>query len=527
MARRLNSRPSVARVGDQPVFERVLGNGLKALVLPRKGVQIVVCDLFYPVGSFDEPPGKSGIAHFLEHMLFKGTERFPKGQIDQLAFLAGGQANAETGEDRTHYWFSLPADHWELALEIEADRMVHARFDPREVEAERQVIGEERARDLESPLIRLDQTHQALSYLRHPYRDPVLGWPEDLALIGAEDLEAFYRRHYRPDGAVLVLAGDVEPEQVLDRAVAHFGAIPPGDVQRPPARVGVEAPQTGRRDFVMDEAEALPRGLLGWHTVPEDHPDAPALDVLADLLSAGRRSRLWRSLVDEDRLVAWVEAAHACGRQAGQFFVQLEAAEDQIDPAEVEEAIAEVVADLAEIGPAPEELARVRNRLEAGWRWEQEDLLALAAASARPPSGATGATGRPSTPPRWPSTPPPSAASPRSTSSNPTSPPAGCSAPTTPSPSPTAVLGAASSRALAKPSAAVATTATVGLTNVEGSTKAARIDAEAGRLPAPADGARATACASSTSAGRASAWRPSTSTSKAAGSARPCPASRP
>jgi zinc protease len=378
MARRLKSHPSVARVGDQPVFERVLGNGLKVLVLPRKGVRIAVCDLFYPVGSFDEPPGKSGIAHFLEHMLFKGTERFPKGRIDQLAFLAGGQANADTGEDRTHYWFSLPAEQWELALEIEADRMVHAQFDPREVEAERQVIGEERARDLESPLIRLDQTHQALSYLRHPYRDPVIGWPEDLSSIGAEDLEAFYRKHYRPDGAVLVLAGDVEPGRVLDRATAHFGAIPPGTARRLPRRDDLEAPQTGRRDFVMDESEALPRGILGWHTVTEDHADSPALEVLADILSAGRRSRLWRSLVDEDRLVGWVEAAHACGRQGGQFFVQLEAVEDQIDPAEVEEAVAEVIADLAEIGPAPEELARVRNRFEAGWRWDQEDLLALA-----------------------------------------------------------------------------------------------------------------------------------------------------
>ena len=128
----------------------------------------------------------------------------------------------------------------------------------------------------------------------------------------------------------------------------------------------------------MDDPDALPRGILGWHTVPEDHPDSPALEVLADILSAGRRSRLWRSLVDEDRMVGWVEAAHACGRQAGQFLIQLEAAEDQIDPTEVEEAVADVIADLAETGPAPEELARVRNRFEAGWRWDQEDLLALA-----------------------------------------------------------------------------------------------------------------------------------------------------
>lgn len=377
MARRLKSRPTVARVGAQPVYERVLGNGLKVLALPRKGVRIVVCDLFYPVGSVDEPPGKSGIAHFLEHMLFKGTERFPKGRIDQLAFIAGGQANADTSDDRTHYWFSLPAEQWELALEIEADRMRDARFDPREVEAERQVIGEERARDNESPLMRLDQTHQALSYLRHPYRNPVIGWPQDLASITVEDLEAFYHQHYRPDGTTLVLAGELDPERVLDRAEAHFGAIPrgPGRPERP---LWDEPPQTGRRDFTLTEPDTLPRGTLGWHTVPEGHPDAPVLDVLADILSAGRRSRLWRALVEGDRLAAWVEAAQAAGRRGGQFFIQLEGIDDRIDPAEAEDVIFDALAEMAERGPTAEELTRVRNRLEAGWRWDQEDLLALA-----------------------------------------------------------------------------------------------------------------------------------------------------
>lgn len=378
MARRLKSRPTVARVGAQPVYERVLDNGLKVLVLPRKGVRIAVCDLFYPVGSADEPPGKSGIAHFLEHMMFKGTERFPKGRIDQLAFVAGGQANADTGEDRTHYWFSLPAEQWELALEIEADRMRDAHFDPREVEAERQVIGEERARDNESPLIRLDQTHQALSYLRHPYRNPVIGWPLDFASITVADLEAFHHRHYRPDGATLVLAGELDPELVLDRAAAHFGDIPRGAALADAPAAWDEPPQTGRRDFTLTEPDVLPRGALGWHAVAEGHPDAPVLDVLADILSAGRRSRLWRALVEGDRLAAWVEASRAAGRRGGQFFIQLEGIDDRIDPAEAEEIIFDALAEMAEHGPTADELTRVRNRLEAGWRWDQEDLLALA-----------------------------------------------------------------------------------------------------------------------------------------------------
>src|SRR6476619_1219871 len=230
MARRLTARPSPAWVGDLPVFERTLANGFKALVLPRTHAPVVICDLYYPVGSYNEPPGKTGLAHFVEHMLFKGTERFPKGQIDRLAFVAAGQSNAETGEDSTHYWFAFPSDRWELALAIEADRMRGANFDPREVEAERHVIVEERARDLDSPAGRLDQTHLALSYLHHPYRNPILGWPDDLSRISADDLRAFYRLHYRPDGAVLVVVGDVEPEAALDRVEAHFGPIHRGDV---------------------------------------------------------------------------------------------------------------------------------------------------------------------------------------------------------------------------------------------------------------------------------------------------------
>ena len=192
MARRSTPSPSGPE-DDLEVHERTLENGLKALVLPRRRAPIVLCDLHYPVGSFDEPSGRTGLAHFVEHMLFKGSERFPKGQIDRQVLLAGGQSNAETSEDSTHFWFAFPRECWELALAIEADRMRGARFDPDEIEAERRVIIEERARELSSPQARLDQTHLAVTYLRHPYRNPILGWPEDNARIGPDDLRAFYR----------------------------------------------------------------------------------------------------------------------------------------------------------------------------------------------------------------------------------------------------------------------------------------------------------------------------------------------
>ncbi len=377
MARRLTARPSPAWVGDLPVYERTLANGLKTLVLPRRHAPVVVCDLYYPVGSFDEPAGKTGLAHFVEHMLFKGTERYPKGQIDRLAFVAAGQSNAETGEDSTHYWFAFPSDRWELALAIESDRMLGATFDPVEIAAERQVIAEERAREQESPFGRLDQAHLAASYIRHPYRNPILGWPDDLERIEVADLKSFYRRHYRPDGAVLVVVGDVDADRALDACEARF-ALLPADGPRRPAPAVHEPRQIGRRHFEVVEAESVPRGLFGWHTVPLGHPDGPALDVLSDLLTCGRRSRLWDALVERDRLATWVETGQEGAKRAGQFLLQIEAVPGGA-PAKIGRAIAEIFADLADQGPTAAELERSRNRLEAAWRWEQEDLAGLAA----------------------------------------------------------------------------------------------------------------------------------------------------
>ncbi len=377
MPRRFKARPSAPRVGDLPVFEQTLKNGLRALILPRRRLPIVVCDLFYPVGSFDEPPGKTGIAHFLEHMMFKGTPRIPKGQIDQLAFIAGGQANAETGEDCTHFWFQFPADRWEVAIQIEADRMTMARLDPDEVEAERKVIAEERAREMESPQARLDQMHQLASYVKHPYRNPVLGWPEDVASISGEDLVAFCRAHYRPDGAVLVVAGDVEPAEALKKIDSHLGSLAPGKAARP-VRGGDEPAQTGRRSFTLRERDVLPRGLFGWHTVPRGHRDAPVLDVLADLLGTGRQSRLWKAIVEEEKLATWIETQHVGSQRAGQFFVQVETLPG-VDPALVEKRLLGILHGVARRAPAEDELARARHRLEAGWRWEQEDIAGLAA----------------------------------------------------------------------------------------------------------------------------------------------------
>ena len=378
MARRSTANLAPAWSGALAVCERRLANGLQVLVLPRHHAPVVVCDLYYPVGSVHEPAGKTGLAHFVEHMLFKGTRRFPKGQIDRLAFVAAGQSNAETGEDLTHYWFAFPSNRWELALAIEADRMRGASFDPHEVEAERQVIIEERARDAESPLSRLDSAHLTHSYVRHPYRNPILGWPDDFASIEVADLKRFYRQHYHPDGAILVIVGDVEADRALDAAAKWFEPIAATGAEPSCPPSIAEPAQVGRRDFHLVEPESVARGLFGWHTVPQGHPDGPALDVLSDILSCGRRSRLWDALVEEQRLATWIDTGQEAAKFAGQFLLQVEAMPG-VDRGKLERAILETIRTIASDGPNSGELVRSRHRLEAAWRWEQEDLAGLAA----------------------------------------------------------------------------------------------------------------------------------------------------
>ena len=323
-----------------------------------------------PVGSYDEPTGKTGLAHFVEHMLFKGTERFPKGQIDRLAFVAAGQSNAETGEDSTHYWFAFPSDRWELALAIESDRMGGATFDPAEVEAERQVIAEERARDQESPFSRLDHQHLVTSYVRHPYRNPILGWPDDLERIERGRPQVLLsrplparrrgpgdRRRRRPGPRPGRLRGAIR------RACSDEPARPPPAFEEPR--------QVGRRDFRLVEPESVARGLFGWHTVPLGHPDGPALDILSDLLTCGRRSRLWDHLVEREKLATWVETGQEGARRAGQFLLQVEAVPGA-DPDRIDRAIADEIsptrrrgADRGRAGPV-EEPARSRLAMGAG-----------------------------------------------------------------------------------------------------------------------------------------------------------------
>src|SRR5689334_13129261 len=212
----------------EDVRKTVLPNGLVVLTKELHTSPIVTSMIWYRVGSRNEELGQTGKSHFLEHMLFKGTDRFQKGQIDLLTLKNGGGNNAFTSHDFTAYYFNFASDRWDIALEIEADRMVNCTFEADEFEAEKKVVIEELKGNLDSPWGLLLQELDASAYKVHPYRNPIVGWLQDVERATAAEQQAYYRRHYHPNNAVLVLVGDFETDRVLERVNEVFQAHPAG-----------------------------------------------------------------------------------------------------------------------------------------------------------------------------------------------------------------------------------------------------------------------------------------------------------
>jgi zinc protease len=360
---------SAAPGGTAQVLRRTLPNGLTVMAEARRTAPVVTVMMWYRVGSRDEVPGETGVAHFVEHLMFKGTGRLAKGEIDRLTMQAGGSNNAFTGPDYTAYVFNLPADQWRLALRIEADRMRNSRFAPGEFEAERQVVIEERRGGEDDPGERLHEQTNGVAFLAHPYRSPVIGWMSDLTRLTREQVVQFYRRYYVPANATCVVVGDVNPAAVLQEARRVFATVPQlAAVTRPQPE---EPPQTGeRRTTVRADAQA-PRLQVQFHTPRRDHPHQAPLEVVAQALSGGKSSRLYRRLVDGEQLATEVSAdvADALDPDATRFVVTLKPG------ASLEKAEAALLDELRRLTRAPlsaDEVSKARNQLETAFLEEQD-----------------------------------------------------------------------------------------------------------------------------------------------------------
>ena len=369
-------------VGAQEVVEATLDNGLRVLLQEDHRSPVASFQIWYRAGSRDERIGLTGLSHYLEHMMFKGTPTYGPGVFSKLVETAGGQDNAFTSRDVTAYHVTVAAEQLDLVLELEADRMRHLLLLPREVDAERKVVMEERrTRTEDDPVGALAELFSTVAFGAHPYRLPTIGLAQDIERLTASDLRSWYETYYRPNNAIVAVVGDFRAPELLDKIRMRFGVVPRGP--DPPRVTVVEPEQRGERRVWLRKEAQLPVVFLGYPVPNHRSGDAYPLEVLSTVLSGGRTSRLYRRLVYEERLA--LEAAGDYPRltldpDTFTFYVTVlpgrtvEEAETALD-AEVERLRTELISE--------EELRRAQNQLEAAYLFGQDSLFNRSASLAR------------------------------------------------------------------------------------------------------------------------------------------------
>jgi zinc protease len=376
-----------ASLGDPPekglqIVEHKLDNGMTVVVIPDHRAPVVTHMVWYRNGSADDPPGKSGIAHFLEHLMFKGTEKHPKGAFSEAVAEIGGQENAFTGNDYTAYFQRVAKEHLGLMMSYEADRMTGLALTDEVVSPERDVVLEERRMHCDAdPSAQLNEAVQAATFTHHPYGTPIIGWGHEIEGLGREDALAYYARFYTPENAILIVAGDIEPDEALRLAQQHYGAIRPRGEAPVRRRPREPKPVAKRLVEVSDEKVEQP----AWQRVylcPSHATAAPgeseALELLAHLLGGGATSHLYRRLVIEGRKAVAAGSYYAGSALDDTRFILYGMPAPGVSLPELDAAFdAAIDAFIAE-GVSTEELERGKTRLIAEAVYAQDSQVALA-----------------------------------------------------------------------------------------------------------------------------------------------------
>jgi zinc protease len=346
------------------VRQETLDNGLKILLLHDSRAPVVTFMVWYRVGARNEQLGATGLAHLLEHMMFKGTKNYGPQDFSNLIQRHGGRHNAFTTQDATAYFERIASDHLEVAIKLEADRMQNLAMDAAAFTLERQVVQEERRLRVEDqPVAFLRENLQAAAYQAHPYGWPIIGWPAALENLTMTEARWFYDTFYAPNNAILVLVGDFKAEAILSKIREYFGPIPRGP--QPPAVRAEEPPQHGERRVTVRRPARLPYISVVYHVPTYEHADAYALEVMGEILGGSNSSRLYQALQRQQRLVFSVGAGYpGVSIDPGLFTVYAQpvpgtAVED------VEAALWAEIARLTQTPPTAAELARVKRRLTA------------------------------------------------------------------------------------------------------------------------------------------------------------------
>jgi zinc protease len=372
---------SAAPAADR-VVASTLDNGLRVLLLEDHRSPIVSFQVWYRVGSRDEQRGATGIAHFLEHLMFKGTPtRGPK-QFARLVEENGGQDNAFTSQDVTSYFVNIAGDKIDLVIDLEADRMQNLLLDPKEINSEREVVIEERrTRSEDDPSGFLGEEVNSIAFKAHPYGAPIIGWMEDIRRITPAEIRAFYKTYYVPNNAIVVAVGDFRAPAVLEKIQRTFGRIPRG--KTPPPVLAVEPTQNGERRVIVKKEAELPVVYLAWHVPNHRSNDAPALEVLSTILSGGRASRLYRDLVYQRQLALEAGGDYSYFALDPNLFWFWATPMPGQTPETLEAELAKQMERLKTEPVTDEELARAKNQIESAFVLQEDSVHRRAALLAR------------------------------------------------------------------------------------------------------------------------------------------------
>jgi len=355
---------------------------MEVVVIPDHRAPVVTHMVWYRNGSADDPPLKSGIAHFLEHLMFKGTKTHPQGEFSQLVADLGGQENAFTGHDYTSYFQRVPREHLGTMMEYEADRMSNLVLSDEVVAPERDVVLEERRMRTDSdPSAELSEAVQAALFAHHPYGTPIIGWGHEIETLGREDALAYYQRFYTPENAILVVAGDVQPADVEKLARDTYGKIPARGAP-PVRRRPQEPPARARRHVSLADEKVEQPTYERVYVVPSSRTaepgEAEALEVMTHLLGVGQSSRLYKQLVVEKPVAVAAGAYYmSSSLDATRLWIYgVPAADVSLD--QFDAAIDGVIADFIANPPAAKEFERAKTRLVADAVYAQDSQVALA-----------------------------------------------------------------------------------------------------------------------------------------------------
>ena len=362
-------------------FETTLANGMKLIVKEDRRAPSVVHMVWYRAGAMDEPDGVSGVAHVLEHMMFKGTEDVGPGEFNKRVAAVGGRDNAFTGKDYTAYFQQVPPAHLPAMMALEADRMQNLVLTDDEFRRELEVVKEERRlRTDDQPRALVFEQLMATAYQAHPYRRPVIGWMPDLEAMQPGDARTWYERWYAPNNAWLVVVGDVDHREVFREAEKHYGSVAANEL--PARRISPEPAQRGPRASVVKAPAELPYLAMAWQVPtlrdPVNDREAYALQVLAAVLDGYDGARLTRRLVRDQQIAVSVGASYDTGNRGPALFYLHGVPAAGTTPEALQAALRAEIQRIRDEGISAEELARVKTQAVAAQVYKRDSLMGQA-----------------------------------------------------------------------------------------------------------------------------------------------------